>query len=122
MIRFGYLRDPLCLAACALYLLNRLWLRSHVGGAFLSGQFDDLLLIPAALPVVLWIQRRLGLRADDRPPAWSEIGVHLFAWTLAAEVVMPHFASHATADWKDAVAYGAGALVSGFWWQAAALA
>ena len=60
MKRFGYLRDPLCIAACALYLLNRGGLREHIGGVFLRGHFNDLLLIPAALPLVLWVQRRIG--------------------------------------------------------------
>ena len=122
MSRFAYARDPLCLAACAIYVVNRVWLRAHVGGPFLTGQCNDLLLIPAALPLVLWIQRRLGLRPDDRPPAWREIGVHLAAWTLAAEVVMPQFTARATADWRDAIAYGAGALVSGVWWHATGVA
>lgn len=117
MKRFGYLRDPLCLGACGLYALNRGWLRSHVGGPFLGGHFNDLLLIPAALPLVLWIQRRLRVRPDDRPPNWSEIGLHLAVWTLAAEVVMPHVTARATGDWKDAIAYSMGAIVSGLWWQ-----
>ncbi|MCW5558754.1 MAG: hypothetical protein KIT22_13115 [Verrucomicrobiae bacterium] len=47
---FRYARDPLCLAGCGLYLVNRLWGRAHLGGAFLRGHFIDLLVIPAALP------------------------------------------------------------------------
>lgn len=117
MKRFGYLRDPLCLAACALYALNRWWLRGHVGGAFLTGQFNDLFLIPAALPLVLWVQRRLGLRPDDRRPAWGEIGLHLAVWSVCAEGLMPRLTAHATGDWRDVVAYAAGALVAGLWWQ-----
>ena len=119
MKRFAYIRDPLCLGACFLYVLNRAWLRPRLGGAFLSGHFNDLLLIPAALPWALWLQRRLGLRPDDHSPRWREIGLHLVAWTLAAEAVMPHLTARATADGWDAVAYAAGAVVSGWWWQAA---
>ena len=117
MKRFAYVRDPLCVAACALYVLNRWWLRAHVGGAFLTGYFNDLLLIPAALPVVLWLQRRLGVRPDDQRPAWREIGLHLAVWSFAAEVVMPHLTARATGDWHDVVAYAVGAGVAGFWWQ-----
>jgi hypothetical protein len=115
--RFGYLRDPLCLTACALYALNRWWLRSHVGGPFLQGHFNDLLFIPAALPIVLWVQRRLGVRADDRQPAWREIGLHLAVWSFTAEWLMPHVTAHATGDWRDVVAYTVGAIVAGCWWQ-----
>lgn len=119
MKRFGYLRDPLCLAACGLYVLNRWWLRGHVGGAFLHNHFNDLLLIPAALPPVLWMQRRLQVRADDRRPTWSEIGLHLAVWSLTAEWLMPHLTARATGDWRDVVAYTAGAIVAGAWWQGA---
>ncbi len=117
MKRFAYALDPLCLAACALYAHIRFWLRGHVGGAFFHGYFNDLLLIPAALPVALWLQRRLGLRADDARPRWREIALHLAAWALMAEVVAPHVLAHATGDWRDVVAYATGALAAGCWWQ-----
>lgn len=117
MKRFGYLRDPLCLVACALYVLNRCWLRAHVGGEFLTGYFNDLLFIPAALPLALWVQRRLGLRSDDARPRWGEIALHVVAWSVAAEVVMPHLLARATADWRDVIAYSAGALGAGAWWR-----
>lgn len=117
MKRFRYLGDPLCLIACLLYVLNRVWLRGYVGGPFLGGYFNDLLLIPAALPLVLWLQRRLGVRAADHPPHWREIALHLGIWSLTAEVLMPQLTSRATGDWFDVVAYSAGATVAGFWWQ-----
>lgn len=115
--RFAYLRDPLCLLACGLYVLNRCWLRSQFGGAFLSGHFNDLLLIPAALPWVLWLQRRIGLRTTDERPRWGEIAMHLAVWSLAAEAVMPQVVASATGDWRDVIAYTGGAVVAGIWWQ-----
>jgi hypothetical protein len=115
--RFGYALDPLCIFACGLYALNRFWLRHHVGGTFLQGQFNDLLLIPAALPFLLWLQRRLHLRPDDQRPRWSEITLHLVAWSIAAELIAPHLFAHATGDWRDVVAYTTGAIAAGVWWQ-----
>jgi hypothetical protein len=115
--RFRYLRDPLCVAACVLYLINRAALRGHVGGMFLRGHFNDLLLIPAALPLVLWVQRRIGVRDHDARPRWSEIGLHLSVWAIAAEWLMPHLTARATGDWRDVIAYAAGAMVAGCWWQ-----
>lgn len=117
MKRFGYLLDPLCLLACALYAANRFWFRDAAGGVFLHGYFNDLLLIPAGLPLVLWLQRRLGLRRDDRPPGWREIGLHLAAWALMAEAIMPQLSARSVADGYDVVAYAAGALVAGAWWH-----
>lgn len=117
MKRFGYLRDPLCVAACLLYALNRGWLRAHVGGEFLTGYFNDLLFIPAALPLVLWLQKKLGVRADDGSPRWSEIGLHLVVWALVSEGLAPLVLAHATGDWRDVLAYTTGAFVAGLWWQ-----
>jgi hypothetical protein len=117
MKRFGYFRDPLCLIACALYVLNRLWWRGQFGGEFFVGYFNDVLLIPAALPFVLWIQRRLGVRVGDGRPRWREIALHLVVWGVTAEAIIPQITPRATGDWYDVVAYSAGALVAGCWWQ-----
>ena len=117
MKRFGYLRDPLCIIACGLYALNRWYLRGHVGGHFLAGYFNDVLLVPAALPLVLWVQRNLGVRPNDQPPRWREIALHLVVWSITAEAIMPHLTTRATGDWRDVAAYAAGALGAGCWWQ-----
>jgi hypothetical protein len=105
-----------------LYVLNRVWWRGYFGGEFLTGYFNDLLLIPAALPVVLWVQRWIGVRSSDGPPRWREIGFHLAVWSVAAEGVMPYLTARATGDWHDIAAYTAGAIVSGLWWQEAGVA
>lgn len=117
MKRFAYARDPLCLAACACYGLNRWVLPLALKGVFLRGYFDDTLLIPAALPLLLLLQRRLGLRTTDARPQWGEILLHVVVWSVAAELVAPHLFAHATGDPWDVAAYAGGALVSGLLWQ-----
>lgn len=117
MNRFRYALDPLCLLACAAYVTGRWWLRTQVPGGFWHDQFTDLLLIPAALPLLLWLQRRLGLRAHDTAPTWREIGLHLAVWAVAAEIVAPQVFHSATGDWRDALAYAGGAAVAGGWWH-----
>lgn len=116
---FRYGRDPLCLGAIGLYALNRWGLKPRVDIRFLHDHFNDLLLIPAALPFVLLLQRKLGWRDHDRPPGAAEIALHLVVWGGIAEVAGPHLFEHATGDWRDLVAYTAGAVVAGFWWQSA---
>ena len=117
--RYGYVRDPVCLVACALYALNRWCLPASLKGPFLRGHFDDLLLIPAALPLVLWVQRRLRIRAAEGPPSWTEIGLHLVVWSIAAEVIGPRMFPHVTGDAWDLVAYATGAVLAGLIWNAA---
>jgi hypothetical protein len=116
---FGYARDPLCLLACAGYVVNRWVVPPAWKGVFLRGYFDDCLLIPAALPLVLWLQFRLGLRPGPARPTWAEIVMHLAVWSVAAEVIMLHFSPHAIADPWDVVAYAAGAVVAGLVWTRA---
>lgn len=84
---------------------------------FLHTHFNDLLLIPAALPLVLWLQRRLSLRKHDSPPTAAEICGHWLVWSVISEGIGPHVFAHATADILDVVAYGAGAIVAGVWWH-----
>jgi membrane-associated PAP2 superfamily phosphatase len=115
--RFGYARDPLCLLACASYGINRWLVPLALKGWFLRGYFSDCLLIPAALPLMLWMQRKLKLRQADQPPQWSEIALHVTVWSIAAEVIGPHFFTRAHGDPWDVAAYAGGALLSGLIWQ-----
>lgn len=120
MRRFRYALDPLCLAACAAYAVGRWIVQPQASAGFWHGQFTDCLLIPAALPAVLWIYRLLGLRGHDGWPSWSELGLHLTIWSVAGEVVAPRFFPSATGDWRDMLAYAAGAGIAGGWWAIAA--
>jgi len=118
--RFRYLLDPLCLLACGLYVLNRFFLREVWSAPFLLNHFNDLLLIPAALPPVLWVQRRFGVRKTDEVPQWGEIALYLVIWSLVAEVVGPLVFPWVTGDWRDVLAYAVGAGVAGTWWRSLA--
>ena len=112
--RYGF--DGLCLLAVGAYALNRWIFKSWLGGSFLRGHFNDFWLIPAALPWVLWLQRKLRLRTHDRMPTWREILGHVALWSVLFEVVGPRFI-RVTGDAWDVVAYAAGALLAGSWWQ-----
>jgi len=116
-MHFRYLRDPLFLLAVALYVANRWWWQSEFGGFFLNGYFNDLLLIPAALPPILWLHSRLGWRSHHAPPSIVEIACHLGLWTLIAELFGPYLRATSVADWADVAAYAAGALLAFLIWH-----
>ena len=114
---FRYLRDPLCLAAIALYALNRWVAKPSLSSAFLHNHFNDLLLIPAALPGVLWAHRRFGWRTADTPPSGWEIAFHGAVWSVICEGIGPYFFHRGTADLQDVLAYAVGALMAWLWWH-----
>lgn len=117
MRRFRYLRDPLFLFGCAAYVLNRCLLKPHLPSGFLHSHFNDLLLIPCALPPILWLHLQFGLRSHDHPPTGLEITSHLIFWSALFEWLGPKFVAHTTADPLDVVAYLVGAVLAGVWWQ-----
>jgi hypothetical protein len=117
VIRFLYLRDSLFILGCSLYAINRWIFKPHVHSAFLHNHFNDLLLIPCALPVLLLMHRCLGLRATDEPPAFREIALYLVVWSLLFEVAGPQLFKHCVGDAGDVLAYAAGGLLAGLWWQ-----
>lgn len=119
MNRFRYALDPLCVLACGLYVVERWLIRPHTAAVFWHGYSTDFLLIPAALPLLLWVQRRLGLRPHDQRPAWAEIFLPLAVWSVAAEVVAPLLFKSAVGDWRDVLAYAVGAVLAGGWWTLA---
>lgn len=117
MSRFRYLRDPLFLVGCGAYAGNRWLLAPHVDSWFLRGYFDDLWLIPCALPPVLWLHRRWKLREHDEMPRVSEVAGHCAVWSVLCEGIGPRIMANSTGDWLDVLAYGLGALLAGAWWR-----
>jgi len=116
MPRFRYLRDPLCLFGCMAYAVNRWLVKPHVTAEFVQFYFDDLWLIPCALPPVLWLHSRLHLRSHDDLPSISEITWHFVLWSVICEWIGPKLVSHAAGDSMDVIAYTCGALLACLWW------
>jgi len=111
------MRDPLFLFGCVAYAINRWLIKPHVHNVFLHSQFNDLWLIPCALPPILWLHRKLGLRSHDDAPRFSEILLHLIFWSVLFEWIGPKFVAHATGDFADVIAYAVGAIFSALWWN-----
>lgn len=79
--------------------------------------FNDMLLIPCALPPLLLMQRWLRLRTTDQPPTWGEIALYTVFWSILFEVVGPYLISRATGDPWDVVVYFVGGIGAGLWWN-----
>jgi hypothetical protein len=117
MKRFGYWRDPLFLIGCALYAANRCFIKPHFHFIVFHSWFNDLLLIPCALPLLLFLHRRFGLRTHDAAPTFTEIAAHLAGWSILFEIIGPHLMRGVTGDPLDVMAYCIGGAVAFVWWQ-----
>ncbi|MGC9943409.1 MAG: hypothetical protein ABSE48_16400 [Verrucomicrobiota bacterium] len=127
MKRFGFLQDHLFLFSLGAYAVNRLVLLQHFKWffhahgqwlwPFLHSHCDDSLMMPAALPVLLWIQRLLGLRKHDHPPGWGEMFAHLAIWSFMCKVVGPFYLDIGVADPWDVLFFAAGGIAACFWWN-----
>ena len=117
--RFRYCADPIFLTGIAAYAANRLWLAPLWGASapFLTQYFADVLLIPCALPLLLWLQRHTGLRTHDRAPTRGEILGALALWSVLFEGVFPRALGRGISDPIDVLAYAAGALVAACSWS-----
>lgn len=113
--RYGF--DPLCGLCCCAYAINSGVLAPLVGGVFLRGYFNDLLLIPCALPWVLWIHGALGWRSGSAYPSGAEIWGHCLIWGLVAEGLGPLLFAGSVGDVGDLAMYSIGALVAHRWWR-----
>ncbi|MBT5705428.1 hypothetical protein N9B57_03745 [Verrucomicrobia bacterium] len=114
---FRYALDPICWLACVLYVANRVWLANDGGGPIASGYFNDFLMIPCALPFILWVHCLLGWREKAAYPTLPELLGHLIVWSIVAEGIGPMLIAGAVSDFRDVLAYAGGALVAGLWWQ-----
>ena len=90
---FGYIADPLCVAALLIYATNR-WLFQPYGisGGFGRDYLNDVLCLPLLLPIILYAQRCLGLRRHDGAPRLWEVLQHWVIFSIVFELVVPSYA------------------------------
>lgn len=117
---FRYLRDPLFLVSVGVYFVNRLVLKPIWNTGFLHEHLNDLICIPFWVPVMLWTERRVGLRRHDGPPQVVEVVIPLIVWVWAFEVILPTtdwFGRYCVADERDIFWYAVGAAAAWAFWR-----
>jgi len=116
---FGYWTDPVFLFSLAIYLVNRELIKPnlHHYSPFFHGHLNDSLTVPVALPVYLLFYRWIGLRPDDQPPRWWEIGLHLIVWCMFFKWFGPSILHHGVGDPLDDLSMAIGGIVAWLLWQ-----
>ncbi|MDB6137843.1 MAG: hypothetical protein JWO94_915 [Verrucomicrobiaceae bacterium] len=117
MPRFRYWTNLPFVAGCCAYLLNRCVIKPRIPSGFFHTHFDDLWLIPCALPPLLWLHHLCGMRDRNSVPTWAEIASHLLFWSFFLEWLGPLLVPRSVGDPWDVAAYATGALASGLWWH-----
>ena len=115
--RFAFYRDPAFWLGCTAYAINRCLLSANLPIEFLRAHFNDIWLVPCALPLVLWVHDRMGWRASG-PPRGTEVAAHLVGWSILFEWLGPAHVPWATGDPEDVLWYAIGAAAAWAWWQA----
>ena len=122
--RFRYLRDQVFLTAVAMHLFNRFVIRPLTGDPsdFFHCYLSDLMCVPVWLPLVLWLDRRVGVREHDEPPTVRELVAMVVVWSIVFEVLIPSttlrvWFPNAVGDPVDMLMYASGAALAGFYWR-----
>jgi len=120
MRTFRYCRDPLFLTCVVTYTINRWLVKPHVAATFPREHLNDLICLPFWIPIMLFLQRRLGLRRHDRPPLAFEILIPLILWSWMFELWLPGNAlgrGWCTSDPWDVACYSVGAFAAACFWR-----
>jgi hypothetical protein len=117
---FAYFRDPLFLACFVAYWAHRWLVANGMSNSLLRGHLNDVICVPFWLPMMLWANRKLGLRRHDRTPDAIEIVVPLLIWSVLFEVIIPmqetwHVPT--VADPYDVFSYCLGAMAAATFWR-----
>jgi hypothetical protein len=117
---FRYFADPLCVGALVVYAMNRWLFKPYgIGGEFGRCYLNDVLCLPLLLPMILYLQRRLGLRRHDAAPLLWEMLQHWLVFSVVFELILPLYPQwfRSTADPLDVAAYLAGGISGWLWWS-----
>jgi hypothetical protein len=117
---FRYLKDPLFLMCFAAYGIQRCLKSFDLSTPFLCSYLNDLICIPFWVPIMLWGNKKLGLRRNDDPPEGFEIIIPLILWAFVFEVLIPGMPSWSIPTWADPcdiLSYCVGGLAAALFWK-----
>lgn len=110
-INLHLLKDPFWMVSIACYAFHKCWQLVSPGSGWMDHYWNDLWMLPCALPMILSLYVVLGLREPTACPTWAEILWHGVLWGLMAEFVGPLLFKHSVGDPWDLLAYAVGGVV-----------
>ncbi len=119
-MNFRYVQDPLFLLCMFAYAINRFVLKGLWQEGFVHDYLNNLICIPFLVPIMLYIERKLGMRSHDAAPHWYEVLIPIVVWSVVFEVLLPLHPSLrgvVVADHMDVLFCVLGGCVAGLFWQ-----
>jgi len=119
-MKFRYLRDPLFLLCALAYVTNRFVLKELWQDGFVHDYLNDLICIPFVIPIMLYAQRKLGMRHHDGVPQAHEVLILIVVLSIVFEILLPlqtDFGHVAIADHLDVLHYVLGGLLASMVWR-----
>ncbi|HNQ24808.1 MAG TPA: hypothetical protein PKK06_17135 [Phycisphaerae bacterium] len=119
-MKFRYVQDPLFLLCIFAYAVNRFVLKRLWQVGFVHDYLNDLICIPFLVPIMLYVERKLGARGHDGVPQWYELLIPVAVWSVLFEVLLPLHPSLrgvVVGDYMDVLFYVLGACTAGLFWQ-----
>jgi len=104
------LTNPWFLIVGVAYLILLVLKKTGVYIAVLSDYGADLLALPVALSITLWVIRRSKAERKDFRYPWTYILVAVLVFAVLFEWIFPSMTDRFTADWIDIIAYGLGGV------------
>ncbi len=116
--KFSYLSEPIFIVSLSAYALNQLLIILNFPflNAFQLYYFNDLLLIPCCLPLLIFVIHKLDYR-DSIPPTLIEVVIVLIIWSIFFEFIGPYYLHQGTGDILDIVVYWGGGTIAWFLWN-----
>jgi glycopeptide antibiotics resistance protein len=108
------LRNPLFISCTFLYVLHSVCKRAtpeFAQTAFLKNYLNDLLFVPLALGIAVFLQRNFILKQPEYRLSKTQVIICVVYISIMFEGVIPLFKDRYTADFSDVLCYGFGGLL-----------
>ncbi len=109
--------EPFWIFSLACYAVHRWWQWASPSPGWMSNHWNDIWMLPCAVPLVTRMYAALNLRASTAPPSLSEIVWLGLLWSVMAECLAPLWFTRSTGDPLDVLAYGLGGFMLWLRWH-----
>ncbi len=117
MLNYCFWKDKLFLISSLIYFFNTYYLKHLIKVDFFQNYLNDILLIPCALPPLIYLYVKLKLRNQKSFPTTLEVFSFFIFSSFVFECLGPKYLNKGVADYFDILAYAIGGIISNYFWN-----